>query len=185
MKIKIIVSITVLCFVCILASCGSSAKINYTGEDLSALHELVDSKKIEIISDFAYPLGSTALNSLSNAGLFPPGSTSNQVSLVGNTNFLKIKGDSIKANLPYYGERRIGGGYNTSGTGIILDGLIEDLESKYNEKRQRYEIRFNTSHYTETYQITLHIFPNKKTYLNMNSTHRSTIAYRGDIAPIE
>ena len=146
---------------------------------------MVATKNFEIVADWAFPLASNSLNSLSNAGFFPPGSSANRISLIGNANYLRIKGDSIKAQLPYYGERRIGGGYNNNDVGIVLDGLVEDLSLSYNEKKKRYEMRFSTNEKTENYQITIHIFPKNQSYLNISSSHRNNIAYRGGINTLE
>ena len=181
-KIKSIIGLFVL--VLLGVSCGTSKQV-YTTNQLDALHELVESNKIEIEADWAYPLPSNALNSLSNGGLFPVGSTANQVNLIGNRNYLRINGDSIKAQLPYYGERRIGGSFNSTDTGILLDGLVEDFETKYNEKKKRYEIRFSASKETENYQIAINIFPSKQIYLNVNSSQSTNIAYSGNVKSLE
>ncbi|WP_350288461.1 DUF4251 domain-containing protein [uncultured Croceitalea sp.] len=166
-------------------SCKSSSSVAYSESEISELHKLIEGKKIEIESNWAYPMPSTALNSLSNAGLFPLGNNANQISLMGNANYLKIEGDSIKAQLPYYGERQISSNYGSTNTGISLDGLVEDLTMVFNEKRNRYELRFQASENTETYQVAINIFPNKQAQMNINSTHRDNIAYRGDVKSIE
>ncbi|WP_394971942.1 DUF4251 domain-containing protein [uncultured Croceitalea sp.] len=167
-----------------LVSCGSS-KVKYTDEDLKALRELVDGKNFEIESDWAYPLPSIGLNSLSNAGFFPPGNNANQINLIGNANYLRIEGDSVKAQLPYYGERQISSSYGSNDTGILLNGLIKDLIIDFNEKKKRYELRFQANQDVEIYQVAINIFPNRQAQMNINSTHRTNIAYRGDIKTVE
>jgi len=167
-----------------LLSC-SSAKNNYTNEDLESIKELVFSKHFSVTSEWAYPQASSSLNSVVNAGLLPPGNSANQISLVGNSNYLTIKGDSIQAQLPYFGERQLAATYGSQNAGIILDGIISDLTIQYNEKKNSHELRFQANQETETYQINMSIFPNKYTYMNINSTHRNTIAYRGEVKLLE
>ncbi|GMN08896.1 hypothetical protein MTsPCn9_06480 [Croceitalea sp. MTPC9] len=169
----------------LLLSCASSSKTTYSEQNIDELHSLVEGKKFEIESTWAYPLASFGLNNLYNAGLFPIGSNSNQINLIGNPNFLKIEGDSIKAHLPYFGDRQLSANYNSQDIGIELDGLMEDLKVDFNEKKKRYELRFQASHDIETYQVAINIFPNKQTQMNINSTHRTNIAYRGDIKAVE
>jgi hypothetical protein len=167
-----------------LVSCGTS-KVNYTSDDMNALRELVDSKSFEIESDWAYPLPSIGLNSIANAGLLPPGNNATQINLIGNANYLRIEGDSIKAQLPYYGERQIASNYGSTNTGILLNGLMKDLTVDFNEKKERYELRFQANQDTETYQVTINIFSNRQASMSINSTHRNNIAYRGAVNSVK
>ncbi|MFD2585587.1 DUF4251 domain-containing protein [Croceitalea marina] len=184
MKTKVFFYLTICSLFFLIASCSSSKQV-YSDKEMESLHTLVKSKSFEIQSDWAYPLPSNSLNSLANAGLFLPGNNANQISLIGNANFLRIKGDSIKAQLPYYGERQISSNYGSTDTGIVLDGLVEDLTMDFNEKKNRYELRFQANQAIENYQIAINIFSNKQASININSTHRTNIAYRGDIKVVE
>lgn len=184
MKTKVFFYRTICGLFFLIASCSSSKQV-YSDKEMESLHTLVKSRSFEIRSNWTYPLPSNSLNSIANAGLFPPGNNANQISLIGNTNFLRIKGDSIKAQLPYYGERQISSNYGGTDTGILLDGLVKDLTLDFNENKNRYELRFQANQDIENYQIAINIFANKQASININSTHRTNIAYRGDIKVVE
>jgi hypothetical protein len=168
----------------LLGSCGSS-KATYTSDDINALRELVDSKSFEIESNWAYPLPTVGFNSIANAGLLPPGDNATQINLIGNPNYLRIEGDSIKASLPYYGERQISSNYGSANVGILLNGTVKDLAVAFNEKKKRYELRFQANQDTENYQVAINLFPNKQATMNINSTHRTNISYRGVVNSVE
>jgi hypothetical protein len=169
----------------IITSCNSSKKTSFTAEQKEQLHQLVADKNFEINSDWAYPLPSTALSSIANSGLIAPGNTANQISLIGNTNSLIIKGDSIKAQLPYYGERRIVTNYNSTNIGIELNGLLKDLETDFDEQKKRYTLRFKANQDTENYDFRVIIFPNMRADINVNSTHRNNISYSGNVKVLD
>lgn len=169
--------------VLVLASCGSASQKDATSNP--ELNELINKREYTIESNFAMPLGTTAVNAVLNSGILGPGSTSNQISLIGNYNFLTIKGDSIKADLPYYGERRMGGGYNSSNTGITIDGLLRDYEVE--TKKGMYIIRFKAkdTQGNELYNIIVNMSPNMVTNLSVNSSQRTNIQYRGEVEAIK
>jgi hypothetical protein len=162
--------------------CGSISK--KTLVETEALDDLVASKKFEIVSDWALPLATNSLNSISNAGLLPPGSSANRISLVGNPNFLKVQGDSIAAYLPYFGEQQMGAGYNSEGGAVQFRGVPISYEAIKDKKRQRYEINFRMRKNTESYTVNLLLYPNMASVISVISTHRFTIRYEGRVAPL-
>ena len=184
MKTKKTILITIIALV-VLWSCGSSKKTSFTAEQKNQLHQLVADKNFEINSEWANPLPSTALNSIANSGLLAPGNTVNRINLIGNTNFLIIKGDSIKAKLPYYGERRIATTYNSYNVGIELNGLLKDWKTEFDEHKKRYILRFQANQNTENYDFNITIFPNRRTDINVNSTHRNNISYSGNVKSLD
>ena len=98
------------------------------------------------------------------------------------TNYLKIKNDSVMAYLPFYGERRFGGAYNNT-AGIEFEGIPNDFQINKGKKGS-YEIRFsiddkNTN--TENYRVYIKLLPDMSSTININSSGRSSIQYRGNI----
>lgn len=162
----------------ITLSCSSTKNHEATAEEINALNDLVQQKEFEFTARWAKPLTTTALNSVINAGLLPPGSTVNNIDLTGNSNYLRMQGDSVMAYLPYFGERQLGGaGYNPSNTAIQFEGVPDELE--VNKKGNGYQISFNIRNKTETYQVNAQLFPNKRGSININSSHRFPIVYTG------
>ncbi len=166
----------------LMLSCGSSSKIS-DGKS-KQLDDLVSSKHFQIISDMAFPLATSSLNSISNAGLLPPGSSAGQISLIGNSNYLKVMGDSVAIYLPYFGERQMGGGYNNDGPGIKFEGVPQDMEITKDEEKQQTNIRFKTKDGSETFNIDVSLFPNLNSMIKVNSSQRFPIRYSGQVSAI-
>ena len=131
------------------------------------------------------PLTTNSLNQISNAGLLPPGSVANRINLIGNANYLRIKGDSISAFLPYFGERQLAGGYNNNNVGIQFNGIPKEYSVTKDEKKQQHNIRFNINNNTENFQVYITVFPNMTATMNINSSHRFAISYSGFVSSIE
>lgn len=162
-----------------VAGCGSSSISKTSPEQLAELEELVEDKKIVFEAEWAMPLASNSLNQIGNAGLLPPGSTANQINLIGNNNYLKIDGDSVSAYLPYYGERQMGGVYNQSNAGIKFEGVPTDFEIAKNDKKNTYSIKFDVNDKSEAFQVNMTLFPNRTASVNINSNERFSIRYQG------
>jgi len=165
-------------FTAMILGCSSS-KPKATASQIQHLDRLVAEKSMRFKGDWAIPLATNSLNQLSNAGLIPPGSNSSRINLIGNFNFLEIKGDSVIAQLPYYGERQIAGGYGQQNVGIEFKGLAKKFVVEKDERSMGYTINFTVSEDSEVYDIAMRIFPNLKTNININSTQRLTIGYQG------
>lgn len=125
--------------------------------------------------------------SINNSGLLPPGSNVSRIDLTGNSNYLKIDGDSISAYLPFYGERQLGGGYSNRTVGIEIDGEYRDLKVTKGKKDSK-EIRFSAkdkNSTNENYNVYIQVFSNKTSNITINSSHRTRIRYSGKMTPLE
>ena len=163
----------------LIFSCSSSKKTSFTAEQKDEFHKLVQSKSFKITAKWANPLATQSMNAVANAGLLAPGNTINRIDLTGTASFLEVKGDSVSANLPYYGERQIAGAYNSSAIGIQFNGLAKDFKMSYNEKREAYEMQFLATHKTEVFNINAVLFINNAATIYVNSSQRLAINYQG------
>lgn len=161
-----------------LVSCGSSREAS--SEDLARLDKLVEDRYFEIETQRAMPLATNSMNQIATAGLLPPGDSASQINIQGDSNYFKFEGDTVSADLPYFGERQMGGGYNQN-TGIEFKGVPKDLEILKKENKNYYTISFNISHETENYQISLKLYPNLNALIYINSSDRFSINYRGKL----
>lgn len=161
-----------------------SAAIQTDSSTIDYLHNLVADKSYEINSYWAFPLMTQGLISVANAGLFMPGSNAGRIDLIGNPNYLKVMGDSVSVSLPYFGERRMGGGYGNNDVGIKFDGIPQDYKAQWVEQKNRYLIEIQFRQKTETFQLYITLFPSLKGDINVNSTHRTSISYSGEAVPI-
>jgi len=178
MKKILMLGIIMIAFV----SCGSSYhSSNY--EQNKDLDEMIANKAFQIESNWAEPQVNSAMQQLTNVGLYPPGSTPGNIDISSHANFFKMENDSVKAYLPFYGERQFGGGYS-SNVGIVFEDIPKDLHIAKG-KKSGYEIRFNindTKSNSENYQVYIKLFSNLASTIIINSTQRTTIQYRGKVS---
>ncbi len=165
----------------VLCSCSGSKTV--TEQDINNLNnvqELLGTKQFSLEAQWAYPLTIGSLSQLTNAGLIGNGNTAGSINLQGNPNFMHIKNDSIHMYLPYYGERRVGGGYN-SNSAVEAKNVMRNYEIKDHSKKNAKVITFDVSQQTETYNVTITTFSNKSSSIVVNSNQRASIRYKGTV----
>ena len=178
---KTYLSIVYTLFILVL-SCKSAN--SYSDEQIKRLETLIESKSYTIESDWARPQVTYAMQQVLNSGVLQPGSAANAISLVGNTNFLTISGDSIKAYLPYFGERQINVAYGGRDSAIELDGLLKDYAFE-SAKHNGYLIKFKAKSKIEAYSISIIVYPNNESEIRVNSSSRFPISYTGKVERID
>jgi len=164
----------------VLIGCGASNKIVEPSVQSKALDEMVSSKQFKFEAEWARPIATNSLNSIVNSGMLPPGNNASQINIMGNGSYFKMEGDSVSADLPYFGERQMGGGYD-SDTGIKFEGVPVDLKIEKDEAKQRYDIRFQIKKKSEVYRVQLEIFPSLKGNMSVMSSQRFAIRYDGTL----
>lgn len=179
---KKILSGIVAGFALVLMGCASGAKVSSSPAEIEALDNLVSSRSFEITAQWARPMPSQALNSISNAGMLPNGSNASRVDINGNGSYLRVIGDVVKADLPFFGERQMSGGYDPQRTGIQFDGVPEDLQIQANSKTKGYTMRFSINNGTETFQVVAQLFPSRSSTFSIVSSHRAQIRYEGRLS---
>lgn len=168
----------------LIFGCSSASKMNLQRGELEKLSNLMESRNFEIQANWALPMNTVGLQNVFNA-LRPVGSTAARINLIGISSFLKMEGDTISANLPYYGERQMGGAYNNRDSGIKFEDVPDDLIIEFNEAKDRYEISFSANQGIEDYSVNMLVLPNLKSYININSSQRFSIRYEGKIVEPE
>ncbi|PKQ46996.1 DUF4251 domain-containing protein [Confluentibacter flavum] len=169
----------------VLVACGSGSP-KYGDNTSKVLDNMIENKSFEIISSSAQPLMTAAMQQLGNAGVFVNGSTAGNINLTTNANYLRMKNDSVMADLPFYGERQFGGGYNNA-SGIEFEGIPNNLQIK-KVKDLDYEISFDIhdkNSNTENYQVYIKLFPNLSSSMVIRSTNRSNIQFRGQVRELD
>lgn len=174
------IQFVLVCLLMILVSCSTYQKTTDASTENTPIKELVTSKQFEIISNYAKPMGSAAYTQVANSNLLGVGNSANNVNLAGNANYLRMHGDSISIELPFFGERQFGSINGDSG--ISFNGLYSDYKEKYNAKKELYTISFVTKKNTDRLQFTLSLYANLRSTIYVNSTNRSSISYDGRVA---
>lgn len=170
--------------VLILGISCKSTKSTYTSQEVALFRDFLDNKSYEFVATVANPIPSTGMTAIANTGLLPPGSTVSNIQLQGNFNYLRVKGDTISASLPYYGERQQGGGYH-SDAGIKFNDVPSNYSETYDSEKNEMRINFSISGKSEGYRVTLYLYPNKKATAVVNSNQRFSIRYLGEIKALE
>ncbi len=163
-----------------LLSCSAGKQIDLaTVQNPSEVQKMILNKNFECIADYANPTTSNELNQIANSNLLGAGNSAGRISLLGNTNFLLVKGDSVNAYLPYYGTRQVTAGIGKDKNAIKFEGLAKNFKSSYDEKNERTRVTFSAENGTETFDILMLIFNNKRTDITVNSSQRNAISYDG------
>lgn len=168
-----------LCIGIGLVSCKSGQSVA-SAKEKSLVTKAIEQQKFRIESSWAHPQTTNALQQVMNAGLIQPGSDAGAISLLGNTNFLTLKGDSISSYLPYFGERQMQVAYSGTDNTIQFKGLLEDY-SITKDKKSRYTISFRATSNTERFDVMITLFPNATTRIYLNSASRFPISYLGEL----
>ncbi len=180
MKLFKLLSLSV--FTLLLLGCGATNKVK---EPNAALDDMMNQRAFRISVVSAEPMVTQALSQVANSGLIPPGNSMSRIDVTGSGYFIKVHGDSVSAQLPYFGERQMGGGYG-SDTGINFDGLTKNLEITKDETKQSYLIRFSIDSSAEVYFVSTTIGNNATSTTAITSSQRNRIRYSGKVKkPLE
>ena len=169
------------CFVLVMliTSC-KSAITPLTAEEQARLDRIVTDRNFTMIAQWAEPTPDSGINAMSNAGLFPPGSSPSRINLGENSNYFKMKGDSVFIQLPYYGERQVVKTYGQA-EGITYEGLANDLKVNRNTDRNYYDIDFTAKDRGETFICNFRLYGGQRGLLTVQSNQRNQIRYDGTI----
>ena len=85
--------------------------------------------------------------------------------------------------MQFFGEVR-SIGFKDEG-GIVFDNIIKDYKVTYNDNKKRIQISFNARNKTENFDISIAVYKSGFTYVDIFSSHRSTITYEGNISSIK
>lgn len=164
-----------------LIGCSSSKKAPMANADLETM---VQNERLEFNARTARPMVTNAVSQIAQSGLLAPGNTVGRIDLGGTSNFLRIAGDSVSANLAYYGERQLGGGAYGNNTGIVFDGVTQDLEITKDEKKEKYNINFSIKEGMELYKVYVQINSNLSGTMDIISSHRTKMGYTGTVSAL-
>ncbi|MDB2385543.1 DUF4251 domain-containing protein [Polaribacter sp.] len=169
--------------VCIvLVSCGSNKTIN-NEETFSSFKNTVNEKNIELEFEWAQSLGLGNVRGINS--LFPNGSNPNNISLIGNPNYFKVKKDSLYIDLPYYGTQQMATTYSTRDNGISFAGIPSEKNIEFISEKNKAVLKYEIKTANDFCTMTLTLFPNNKGNLNVNSSRRTNISYNGNWRVVE
>jgi hypothetical protein len=170
----------VISLVLLFAVGCSSAKIAVDPVKAKEIKEMIDNKSFTVMMTTASPLAQAEMMQLN--ALLVQGSTPNRILLTSGQDYFTMSGDSISADLPYYGVRQQGGEYNMKKGGVIFDGAYKSYKVDFNEKKRMYTLRYRIAHNRESFNVVLRIFTNGKAEVFVNTSHRTAINYDGTVS---
>lgn len=162
-------------------ACGSSKKLNEA--DFLAFKNKIEDKKLDITFEWANPLGLGNVRGID--ALFINGSTQNNINLIGNQNFFRIKNDSLHIELPYYGTHQITAPTPGTNIGISFEGKPKTNTIEFNKEKQRATLLYNFNTKNDNYNMRLTLLPGNKSYLSVTSDRKTAISYTGNWRVIE
>ena len=174
--------IVVLVLGCVFfLGCGSAKKTVVTN---ATLDNIMKQEAFMISVKTAEPLVTNALAQIANSGILPPGNIISRIDINGQGYFIKVDGQNVSTNLPYYGERQMGGGYGDD-TGITFDGTARDLQITKDDEKQTYQVSFSVDNTSETYVFFIDINTGMNSSARVRSSHRNSIRYSGTVTKLE
>ena len=186
---KKITSIILTGFIAVLLF-GCSAAKNEANKELKAkqfdeLKEFVSGNQLHFKADYALPMQTFAVVQVTNALLRNTGNAAGRIYVARFGDYLKIQDGTVDGDFSYFGEIRIGRTLDPNDNAIIFKGEPKEYEVIENTKKKMVSIEFNINSDSETFSVTLNIYPNKRAYLNITSPYRTSIQYQGMISVLE
>jgi hypothetical protein len=163
-----------------LLSACKSAVAPLTAEEQGRLDRIVADRNFTMIAQWAEPTPDASLNAMASAGILPPGSSPSRINLGENSNYFKMKGDSVFIQLPYYGERQVVKTYGQA-EGVVYEGLANDLKVNRNSEKNYYDIDFTAKDRGETFICNFRLYGGQRGLLTVQSNQRNQIRYDGTI----
>jgi len=176
LKMVLLAGLTSLIF-----GCGASKQIK---EPNAALDQMMNQSAFRIAVVSAEPQLTQAMSQVMNSGVLAPGNSMSRIDVAGEGYFIKVQGDSVAAQLPYYGERQMGGGYD-SDAGINFEGIPKNLEIIKDETKQSYTVKFSIHSSSEMYFVTTMVGNNASSTTVISSSQRNRIRYNGDLKAVK
>ena len=152
----------IMILVLLFSGCGTP-KNTTPNQDFDALMNLVNSRNFEIEQEWARPMSGNTIN------------------LLGNPNYIRMKGNQVDLFLPYYGVRQSGGGYGTGEGGIKYVGPAEKLVIEEKPGENSVLLKFEGRQGTEDLQFFITLLPGGSAHTSVNSSERNSISYSGHL----
>ncbi len=167
----------------LLVGCKSSnsvAKQELILKQFSELETLINNKNYTIEITAVFPFNTNGTTQVLNSILLQTGgNNANRIDVNKEGYYIKVINDSTKADLPFFGERRIVSNYGGNDSGILFDASLKNYSLNKNLKKKTLNINFDVSNNTESYAVYITAYPNKIVNITINSSHTANISYLG------
>lgn len=169
-------------------SCSSSRDVGGSTSkesQLNELKELLATKSFKFVAETAHPMQTYAVTQVTNALLRNTGNTAGTIFLTGSGDYIKIAGDSVTAELSYFGELRLVSSIDHRDSGINFNAEHQNFMITETKKRKALNLEFDIGTKTDMYNIVMLIYPSKRANIVVNSSNRTSIRYSGEIVVLD
>ncbi len=105
-----------------------------------------------------------------------------RIDLTTSFNSLKINNSHAAADLPFFGFSQVSS-FKGDG-GIKFDSENVDYKIEYNDKKHRITIKFKAKNKAETFDLFLTVYSDATATLNVSSSQRDFMSYRGNVKEV-
>lgn len=166
-QIPKLIRIEIFLLLVLCSACGVQKNTTKDSGDFKGIQELVRSGSFQIEHGWVNTM------------------RGNNINLIGNSNYIKFKNDSVSIYLPYFGVREAGGNYGGIGDGAIsYQGKPEKLKIKEFPDKNKIELNFECQKETETFQFFVTLYGSLSANTSLNSSNLEGISYRGNVSAI-
>lgn len=165
-----------------LASGCKSAATAMDPQEKASIKELLESRSYRIDVTTVYPQNTATTNRVVNDLMIRTGNSSNRIDVTGDGHFISIDDAIGTANLPFFGERRLGSDYGGNDSGISFDNTIRNYS--ITDDKNAFKVKFQVRGTNDQYNITLTVFGNKSVTVFVSSADKTNMQYDGDISAL-
>ena len=171
----------VLAVILLFLGCSASKQLHVAN---AALDTMMQQEAFKVEVQAAEPQVTQAMAQIANSGILPPGNNISRIDVTGEGYFIKLNDTRVAAELPYYGERQMGGGYG-SDSGIRFDGIARDVKIVKDAEKNSYVVTFSVDNSSENYFFTIDIGSSLNSTVRVRSSHRNRIRFTGKVIALE
>ncbi|MHA7843006.1 MAG: DUF4251 domain-containing protein [Winogradskyella sp.] len=167
-------------------SCKPSESMAERTQALSTLETKINNKNFKIDINTVIPFNTNATTQVLNNLMRYTGNTANRITV--NGYYITFKNDSISGYLPYYGEQELSSNRYNTDLGIEFSGIPQEYSLDKLKRKDAYLMKFTINDQkdtVETYRVFITFFPSNTADVNIVTSHRNGISYRGQLEAVE
>jgi hypothetical protein len=165
----------------LLVGCNASKNV-ISPQEKAEIVEILESRQYRVDFNAAFPQNTVATQQVVNQIMLPTGNSSARIDIAGDGDFMTIKNKMGMADLPFFGERRIGSSYNNTDVGINFDNEVTDYQIMDDKKSIR--VSFRVRGVDDAYKVTLNVFGNKNVTAFITCSDKTNMKYDGTLSRI-
>ncbi len=174
----------VLIVFAMIAACSSSKDPLVTANTLNKIENLANERQFVVDFNTAYPQNTAATQQVMNSLLIQTGNSAGRIDIAGDGAKLTVDGETSTADLPFFGERRMGGSYGNTNVGIEFDEAIMK-DYKVLRQGEKVTVTYGVSNSENDYfNVRMDIFSKYNVRALITSTKKTNMQYDGSFRAV-